>query len=145
MANLFLNENSVYYHSPLQKILIWSLDCFHQEFFNREFQGRDSYRFLPDTRTTHQSGPFDFIHTNFDRGHGSPYAIFRARKRRSLSTFLYTNVIPMNLHLNRGPWNNLVEEHGLNLARDVHYETRFNRHNGRVFSLTGCCNRRYLV
>ncbi len=115
----------------LFKIPLYTIECIYYRYHREEYQTRDHYTFNQDQRVKSQANLADYANSGFDRGHAASYANYRSTFFRSVLTFMYTNVFPMNGSLNSGPWET-IERFGTQLSHEIYNATREANFSGRL-------------
>jgi endonuclease G, mitochondrial len=113
-------------HDNTRKVPLYSAELLLKEYFSGKNKRVNAFKPDPDVEEGKRAELSDYD-KRYDRGHMTPFEDTKYKSAASLQTFYLSNMVPQNLHLNRGLW------------RAIENRTRrfaFNRPQG-VYVITG--------
>jgi endonuclease G len=93
-------------HDNTKKVPLYSAELLLIENIPVKIKRVNAFKADPDLAPEDRADLADYDH-RYDRGHMTPFEDARKSSAAALQTFYLSNMVPQNLHLNRGLWRRL--------------------------------------
>jgi len=93
-------------HDNARKVPVYSAEFLLPENFKGKNKRVNAFKADPDLHPTQRADLNDYD-KKYDRGHMTPFEDTKANPVASLQTFYLSNMVPQDLHLNRGMWRTI--------------------------------------
>jgi endonuclease G len=113
-------------HDNTKKVPAYSAELLLKEYSSGKNKRVNAFKADPDVDPAYRADLNDY-NKSYDRGHMTPFEDTKYKSAASLQTFYLSNMVPQNLHLNRGLWR-AIENQTRKIAA---------AHENGVFVVTG--------
>lgn len=96
-------------HDNTRKVPVYSAEFLLPENFKGKNKRVNAFKADPDLDTGKRAELSDYDKT-YDRGHMTPFEDTKSKPAASLQTFYLSNMVPQDLHLNRGIWRTIENQ-----------------------------------
>lgn len=93
-------------HDNAKKVPLYSAELLTKDRFSGKNKRVNAFKADPSLNTG-QRAELDDYDKDYDRGHMSPFEDSKWNSAAALQTFYLSNMVPQNLHLNRGLWRSI--------------------------------------
>lgn len=90
-------------HDNTKKIPLYSAELLLKQYFSGNNKRVNAFKADPDLHESQRAELSDYDKA-YDRGHMTPFEDAKYKSAASLQTFYLSNMVPQDLHLNRGLW-----------------------------------------
>lgn len=101
--------NYVVEHDNVRKVPVYSAELLLKEYFSGTNKRVNAFKADPDLPADKRADLNDYD-KRYDRGHMTPFEDTKYKSAASLQTFYLSNMIPQDLHLNRGLWRSIENQ-----------------------------------
>lgn len=91
-------------HDNARKVPLYSAELLLVENIPSKNKRVNAFKADPDLPTGRRAELTDYSEDKYDRGHMTPFEDARKDSAAALQTFYLSNMVPQDLHLNRGMW-----------------------------------------
>lgn len=132
-TTLLCRINYVVNHDNSKKVAAYSAELLLQDYSTGKNKRVNAFKADPDLHPSVRAELEDYNQEtdNYDRGHLTPYEDSKYNSVAALQTFYLSNMVPQDLHMNRGVWR-AIENRTRQYARE--HETGVYVVTGPVFS-----------
>lgn len=112
-------------HNNKLKTPVYSAELLLKENSSGDNPRINAFKADPDLMPTNRAELSDY-NKEYDRGHMTPFEDTRSKSAGALQTFYLSNMVPQDLHLNRGMWHaleNRVRQYAANSRSGVYVIT----------------------